>query len=62
MKFNKNYPMLLLELQNRGRTDNSKLLVFSSADDAVLYTTGGSNINGVMIYNYVDPGLDVKYL
>ncbi|RKX87595.1 MAG: ABC transporter substrate-binding protein [Spirochaetes bacterium] len=49
---------IILELQSRGWSDNSKILVFSSADDGALYTTGGSNINGVMIYNYVDPGLD----
>ena len=49
---------IILELQSRGWEDNSKLLVFSSADDGALYTTGGDNINGVMIYNYVDPGLD----
>jgi len=49
---------IILELQSRGWKDNSKILIFSSADDGALYTTGGSNINGVMIYNYVDPGLD----
>jgi len=49
---------IILELQSRGWEDNSKLLVFSSADDGALYTTGGDNLNGVMIYNYVDPGLD----
>ena len=35
-----------------------QMLVFSSADDAALYTTGGDKINGVMIYNYNDPNLD----
>jgi len=49
---------IILELQSRGWEDNSKLLVFSSADDGALYTIGGDNLNGVMIYNYVDPGLD----
>jgi len=49
---------IILELQSRGWEDNSKLLVFSSADDGALYSTGGDNLNGVMIYNYVDPGLD----
>lgn len=49
---------IILELQSRGWTDNSKILIFSSADDGALYTTGGKNINGVMIYNYVDPNLD----
>lgn len=51
---------LILELQNRGWKDNSRLLVFSSADDGALYTTGGDNINGVMIYNYVDPDLNTE--
>ena len=49
---------IIIELKNRGWEDNNKLLVFSSADDAALYTTGGDKINGVMIYNYNDPGLD----
>jgi len=49
---------IILELKSRGWSDNSKILVFSSADDGAFYTTGGDNINGVMIYNYVDPGLD----
>ncbi len=49
---------LILELQSRGWKDNGRLLVFSSADDGALYTTGGKNIDGVMIYNYVDPNLN----
>jgi branched-chain amino acid transport system substrate-binding protein len=49
---------IIIELKNRGWKDMKKLLVFSSADDAALYTTGGKNINGVMIYNYNDPNLD----
>ena len=49
---------IIIELKNRGWDDMSKLLVFSSADDAALYTTGGDKINGVMIYNYNDPNLD----
>ena len=51
-------PQLITELKNRGWEDMNKLLVFSSADDAALYTTGGDKINGVMIYNYNDPELD----
>jgi branched-chain amino acid transport system substrate-binding protein len=51
---------IIIELKNRGWGDMSKLLVFSSADDAALYTTGGSNINGINIYNYVDPNLNTK--
>ncbi len=49
---------IIIELKNRGWEDMNKLLVFSSADDAALYTTGGSKIDGVMIYNYNDPNLD----
>lgn len=49
---------IIMELKNRGWTDMDNLLVFSSADDAALYTTGGDKINGVMIYNYNDPDLD----
>ena len=49
---------LILELRDRGWKDNSKFLIFSSADDGALYSTGGKNINGCLIYNYVDPNLD----
>ncbi|MBI9104821.1 MAG: ABC transporter substrate-binding protein [Spirochaetales bacterium] len=46
---------IIIELKNRGWEDMAKLLVFSSADDAPLYTTGGDKIEGVMVYNYSDP-------
>ena len=46
---------IVLELKSRGWDDMSKILVFISADDAPFYTTGGENINGVMIYNLIDP-------
>ena len=36
----------------------SKILIFNSADDAALYTTGGDALNGSMIYNYIDSTLD----
>jgi branched-chain amino acid transport system substrate-binding protein len=49
---------IIIELKNRGWDDMGKMLVFSSADDAALYSTGGDKINGVMIYNYNDPNLD----
>ena len=49
---------IIIELKNRGWSDMGNILVFSSADDAALYTTGGANINGVMIYNYADPNLN----
>ena len=46
---------IIIELKKLGWQDMSNILVFSSADDAPLYTTGGKNIEGVMIYNYLDP-------
>lgn len=45
---------IIKELKSRGWKDMSKILVFSSADDAQLYATGGSDINGVMVYNYLN--------
>ncbi len=47
---------MIIELQNRGWDDTGRILVFNSADDAPLYTTGGSALDGVMIYNYINPG------
>jgi branched-chain amino acid transport system substrate-binding protein len=32
----------------------SNILLFSSADDAALYTTGGASLNGAVIYNFVN--------
>jgi branched-chain amino acid transport system substrate-binding protein len=49
---------IIKELQNRGWQDNSKILIFNSADDAALYTTGGSALNGCVIYNYTNPDMD----
>ena len=46
------------ELKNRGWEDMSKLLIFNSADDAPLYSTGGDTLNGSMIYNYINPNID----
>jgi branched-chain amino acid transport system substrate-binding protein len=51
-------PSIITELKSRGWTDMGRLLIFSSGDDASLYTVGGSSINGAMIYNYVDPNLN----
>ncbi len=45
-------------LKSRGWEDMSKILIFNSADDAALYTTGGEALNGSMIYNYTNPLLD----
>ncbi|MDR1893837.1 MAG: ABC transporter substrate-binding protein [Spirochaetales bacterium] len=50
-------PSIINELKSRGWTRMSNLLIFSSGDAPELYSVGGSNINGAMIYNYVDPGL-----
>ncbi len=47
---------MIIELKNRGWDDMDKLLVFNSADDAPLYTTGGDALDGVMIYNYINAG------
>ncbi|TXT46764.1 MAG: receptor family ligand-binding protein [Spirochaetes bacterium] len=45
---------LIKELKNLGWTKMNQILVFSSADDAQLYATGGSDINGVQVYNYLN--------
>lgn len=45
---------MIIELRNRGWERPEHLLVFNSADDVPLYTTGGDALNGVMIYNYIN--------
>jgi branched-chain amino acid transport system substrate-binding protein len=45
---------LIKELKNLGWTKMDQILVFSSADDAQLYATGGADINGVQVYNYLN--------
>jgi branched-chain amino acid transport system substrate-binding protein len=45
---------IVQELKNRGWSDMRKILLFSSADDAALYTTGGADLNGTVIYNYIN--------
>ncbi|MHB0896896.1 MAG: ABC transporter substrate-binding protein [Spirochaetales bacterium] len=45
---------IIKELKNLGWTKMNHILVFSSADDAQLYATGGSDINGVQVYNYLN--------
>lgn len=47
---------MIIELRNRGWDDPERILIFNSADDAPLYTTGGSALDGTMIYNYIDSG------
>ncbi len=45
---------MVIELMNRGWENPERLLIFNSADDVPLYTTGGSALDGVMIYNYIN--------
>jgi branched-chain amino acid transport system substrate-binding protein len=49
---------IIKELKGRGWTKMDHLLVFSSGDAPELYATGGADINGVEIYNYINPNLD----
>ncbi|MDR2078325.1 MAG: ABC transporter substrate-binding protein [Treponema sp.] len=50
-------PGIIAELKIRGWNKMNSLLVFSSGDDASLYTIGGASITGIMIYNHTDPNL-----
>ena len=49
---------IVKELKGRGWQKMNHLLVFNSGDDAALYTIGGEDINGVQVYNFINPGLD----
>ncbi len=49
---------IIKELKSRGWTKMDQLLVFSSGDAPELYSTGGSDINGVQIYNYINPDVN----
>jgi branched-chain amino acid transport system substrate-binding protein len=49
---------LIKELKGRGWKNMDHLLLFSSADAPDLYATGGKDLNGVEIYNYINPNLD----
>jgi len=49
---------LIKELKNRGWKKMDHLLVFSSGDAPELYTTGGADVNGVQVYNYINPFVD----
>ncbi|MGO9310880.1 MAG: ABC transporter substrate-binding protein [Spirochaetia bacterium] len=49
---------LIKELKGRGWKSMDHLLLFSSADAPDLYATGGKDLNGVEIYNYINPNLD----
>jgi branched-chain amino acid transport system substrate-binding protein len=48
---------IIQELKSRGWTNMNQILVFSSGDAPDLYTTGGKDINGVSIYNYINPDI-----
>ncbi len=49
---------IIKELKSRGWKKMDHILVFSSADDAQLYSTGGADLNGVQVYNYIN--LDIS--
>jgi len=49
---------LIKELKSRGWRKMDHLLLFSSADAPDLYATGGKDLNGAEIYNYINPGID----
>jgi branched-chain amino acid transport system substrate-binding protein len=49
---------IIKELKSRGWTKMDHLLVFSSGDAPELYTTGGADINGVNLYNYINPDIN----
>ncbi len=49
---------IIIELKNRGWKDMNKILIFNSADDVPLYSTGGANLAGCMLYNFIDPTLN----
>jgi branched-chain amino acid transport system substrate-binding protein len=46
---------IIIELEKNGWTDKGKILIFGSADDTPLYTTGQDHLNGCHIYNFLDP-------
>ena len=49
---------IIKELKSRGWKKMDHILVFSSADDAQLYATGGADFTGVQVYNYIN--LDIS--
>jgi branched-chain amino acid transport system substrate-binding protein len=49
---------LIQELKSRGWKNMGRILLFSSADDASLYATGGASLNGAIIYNYINVDVD----
>ncbi|HAN86463.1 MAG TPA: ABC transporter substrate-binding protein [Firmicutes bacterium] len=51
---------IIIELEKYGWKDKSKILVFSSADDMPLYTTGKEKLNGIYIYSYLDSEMETE--
>ncbi|GAB1433683.1 ABC transporter substrate-binding protein [Spirochaetota bacterium] len=49
---------IIKEMKNLGWSKMDHILVFSSADTPELYLTGGKDIEGIQIYNYVNDELD----
>ena len=49
---------IIKKLEDRGWEDKENILVFSSADDTPLYTIGGDALEGISLYNYIDPNSD----
>jgi branched-chain amino acid transport system substrate-binding protein len=49
---------IIQELKSRGWKNMGRILLFSSADDAALYSTGGAALNGAIIYNYINVDVD----
>jgi branched-chain amino acid transport system substrate-binding protein len=50
--------LMVKELKGRGWTAMGKILVFSSGDAPELYSTGGKDVDGVVVYNYINPFVD----
>jgi branched-chain amino acid transport system substrate-binding protein len=49
---------IIKELKSRGWTKMDHMLVFSSGDAPELYTTGGKDVDGVEVYNYINPFIE----
>ena len=49
---------IIKELRGRGWSKMNHLLVFSSGDAPELYSTGGADVNGVVVYNYINPDVN----
>jgi branched-chain amino acid transport system substrate-binding protein len=48
---------IVKELKSRGWKKMEQILVFSSGDVPQLLSTGGKDLNGVEIYNYINPAI-----